>query len=73
VIEEQKQNSFPLYGGRLGWGYEFIDITPPHLNPPPSATKRGEIRPQSVFGRIAPTLSGEQGGRKIFFYATVSY
>ena len=46
---------FPLYGGRLGWGSVF-ELTP-HLYPSPSATKRGEIHPQSVLGRIAPTFA----------------
>ncbi len=34
-----------------------IKFSSPHPNLPPSATKRGEIRPQSVFGRIAPTFA----------------
>ncbi len=37
-------------------------IETPHPNLPPSATKRGEIRPQSVLGRIAPTFAKRHGG-----------
>src|SRR6516162_6112983 len=35
----QKRNSFPLDGGRLGWGWERHRRTPPHPDPPP---QRGE-------------------------------
>ncbi len=37
-------------------GVNLPEIIPPPC-PPPSATKRGEIHPQSVFGRIAPTFA----------------
>jgi len=52
----------PLWG-RIKVGVKQI-ISSPHPNLPPSATKRGEIRPQSVLGRIAPMLYGEQGEKE---------
>ena len=56
-------NSFPLYGGRLGWGFGFVMT--PHLHPPPSATKLGVIHPDE-WTNLAATFGGKDLSFRFF-------